>query len=76
MGETLKKCPFCNGNAFLQGRFNYKQRSYFVCAKCNICGAQGKTYTSEEDPEEVDWNNSACNEAVTAWNMRYKEGAE
>lgn len=44
--------------------------------KCEICGSQGKITKSKEDPEEIGWKNAACDGAVKAWNMRYKEAAE
>lgn len=71
METTLSKCPHCGGRATLTTRFNYKQRTYFVYVKCDICGAQGKAFTCSEDPELSNWNNVPCDDAVQAWNMRY-----
>lgn len=69
----IKKCPFCDGSACLTANYSYKCRSYFVYVKCDICGAQGKIYKSEEDPSADKWDNAACNDAVNAWNMRTAE---
>ena len=72
MEENFKSCPHCGADATLYGNYSYKARSYFVMCKCSMCGAQGKIYNSPEDPESVEWNNTACRDAVKAWNMRYK----
>lgn len=70
--QHLKSCPHCGGAAYLEQNYSYKARSYFVFVKCSICGAQGKVYNTEEEPA-AEWNNSACNAAAAAWNMRIKE---
>ena len=75
MSDYLKSCPFCGGMAALYANYSRKCRRYFVFAKCELCGSQGKICSSNEDPEEVDWNNKACNSAVNAWNTR-TNGAE
>lgn len=71
--ERLKGCPHCGGMACLNANYSYKARSYFVFVKCDICGAQGKIYTSPDDPEAAEWNNQPCKDAAAAWNMRAKE---
>lgn len=68
--ERLKPCPHCGGTGCLNANYSYKIRSYFVFVKCDICHAQGKSYRSEDNPDEVDWQNAACLDAVKAWNMR------
>ena len=65
-----KPCPHCGGDAFLTANYSQRVRRYFVYVKCDICGAQGKAYTSAEDPAEQEWNNEACYSAITAGNMR------
>ena len=65
-----RPCPHCGGNACLNASYNHKQKRYFIYVKCDICGAQGKIYTDPENPEIYDWNMPACQDAVTAWNMR------
>lgn len=74
----IKPCPHCGGGASLYDNYSRRYRSYFVFVKCDICGSQGKTYRSEIDPEEIDWNNDACEDAIRAWNMRdhSTEGAQ
>ncbi len=59
--------------AYLNANYSYKTRSYFVFVKCDICGATGKTTTSQEDPAAEEWNNDACNRAIEAWNLRAYE---
>lgn len=71
----IKPCPHCGGASTLHANYSYKTRSYFVMCKCSLCGAQGKIYNSEEDPESVNWNNRPCIDAVLAWNMRTGERA-
>ena len=68
--KTIKPCPFCNGTAWINATYSYKYRTNFVFVKCDVCGAQGKTYADKDDPELTGWNDSACNSAVSAWNMR------
>ena len=72
----LKYCPHCGGEAELYRNYSRRAGSYFVFVKCSMCGSQGKIYNTEEDPERTGWeDNTACQSAVRAWNMRYKEGA-
>lgn len=71
----IKTCPHCGGDASLIGKYASKARSYIVFCKCDICGAQGKVYNSQEDPQEKDWSNAACMDAVKAWNMRVADRA-
>lgn len=61
------------GTATLTANYSYRIRKNFVFVKCDICGAQGKIYNSEEEPEEVNWDNQACRDAIEAWNMRNGE---
>lgn len=68
--ERLKGCPHCGGGACLNSNYSYKTRCYFVYVKCDICGAQGKIYRSQEEPQAAGWNNQPCIDAVRAWNMR------
>lgn len=73
MTSNIKLCPHCGGVSYLSSNYSYKTRSYFVFVKCDICGAQGKIYNSDDEPAAVEWHNEACNSAVEAWNMRYDE---
>jgi hypothetical protein len=63
-------CPHCGGDACLNQNYNYRKRTYFVYVKCEMCGAQGKTFTSEEEPQAAGWDNQPCRRAINAWNMR------
>ncbi len=72
----IKPCPHCGGPAFLNQNYSYRKRTYFVFVKCEMCGAQGKIYHSDEEPAAAEWNNQACDRAIVAWNMRTNEAAE
>ena len=71
--EDVSKCPFCGSQAALYANYSYKSKCYFVFVKCMLCGSQGRIYKSKEDPEETDWKNHACIDAMSALNMRFKE---
>lgn len=68
--DSIKACPHCGGTACLNANYSYKTRTYFTFVKCDICGAQGKVYSSPEDSAALEWNNQPCIDAVGAWNMR------
>ena len=74
--QALKSCPHCGGIAYLTANYNSRYRRYFVVVKCDICGAQGKAYTSTDEPAAADWNNEACIDAAHAWNMRHEPKGE
>lgn len=74
--EIIKPCPHCGGTACLNANFSYKTRTHFTFVKCDICGSQGKIYSSIEDPYIAEWDNAACRDAIAAWNMRTSEGNE
>lgn len=69
----IKTCPHCGGTAYLNSTYSFKIRKYFVVVRCDICGAQGKAYASDNSPEEDNWDSVACNDAINAWNMRAGE---
>ena len=73
---TIKPCPHCGGTACLNANYSYKTRTYFTFVKCDICGAQGKLYSSPEEPAATDWNNGPCTDTIKAWNMRHNENEE
>ena len=73
MHDKMKPCPHCGGTAALNRNYSYRLRLWFVYARCEICGAQGKICREDEEPEPGDWHTSACDAAVEAWNMRTKE---
>lgn len=70
--KSIKQCPHCGGVAYLNSHYSYKARRYFVFVKCEVCGSQGKIYSSQDEPKAVSWNNDACNNAIDAWNLRVK----
>lgn len=72
---SAKRCPFCGGTASLfrtisQGRW---KNSYYTRVMCDICGSQGKSFRSDDDPAQANWETYECFQAVCAWNMRTKE---
>ena len=67
---SIKPCPHCGGSACLYSSYSSRHRLYFVFVKCDICGAQGKAFTSNDDPAEAGWSSNTCDYAVGAWNMR------
>lgn len=73
--ENIKNCPHCNGAAVLQSNYSSRYRAYFIFCKCTLCGAQGKTYSSKDNPVDEEWNTQTCEDAVAAWNMRYMPAA-
>lgn len=73
MQDSIKACPHCGGTACLNSNYSYKTRTYFVMCKCDICGSQGKIYSSREEPAAANWDNAACRDAISAWNMRTTE---
>ena len=68
--EELKKCPFCGGKACATANYSKRRNVYYVFIKCDVCGAQGKAYISEEDPAQNEWQSIACEDAQNAWNLR------
>lgn len=71
--EKLKPCPHCGGAASLAANYSYRHRTFFVFVKCDVCGAQGKLYSSEDTPEATEWKSRPCDDAAAAWNMRTDE---
>lgn len=68
--EGIRPCPHCGGVAWLTQNYNRRAKTYFVLVKCDVCGAQGKIYNSQEEPAATGWDNEACMSAIRAWNMR------
>lgn len=70
---NIKKCPFCGGDGELTQRYNSRNDNYFVFVACGMCNAQSKVFSSRDDVSKGNWNAKACEKAVKAWNMEYKE---
>lgn len=79
----IKPCPHCGGEAKLYRKFFPGYDPYlgtddepFICVECTCCEARGKGIPVKDDPCETDdgWDDpdvqSACIEAVAAWNLR------
>lgn len=69
---NIKACPHCGGNSDLNTYYSKRAKCYFVHVKCSICGARGKSYTCTDNPQDSA-DNKACEDAITAWNMRTGE---
>ena len=69
-GTTIMPCPHCGGVSALCSSYSNRRRIYFVFVKCEICGAQGKTFADDVDPYENEWSDMPCENAIAAWNMR------
>lgn len=67
--EELKKCPFCGGDASIVNSYSQIRKRIFVYVRCDICLAQGKTFTTGKNAEMGE-NNPANKYAVNAWNIR------
>lgn len=72
----IKTCPHCGGNGGLVQSYNYKSKTFFVCVKCEVCGAQGRAYKCESEPAADGWESQPCQYAVNAWNLRNKAADE
>ena len=72
--DSLKKCPHCGGKARAQSNYSQTANGYFIFIRCTVCGSQGKTCFSPTDPEYDEYENKALHDAISAWNMRIKEG--
>lgn len=64
----VRRCPFCGGKASL--KYNYSNSRYYIRVSCYVCEAQGKSYKSNENPNDSDWDSFECQEAIHAWNLR------
>ena len=69
----IKKCPHCGGESYLNSRYSVRCKGHMIFVRCEICGAQGKIYKAQADPETNGWNGAECLDAVNAWNMRTTE---
>lgn len=69
----IKTCPHCNGAASLRASYSNYTGSYFVCVKCEVCGATGKTVASQEPPRSEESASRAFSQAIEAWNLRAYE---
>lgn len=74
--KAILPCPHCGGRSCLYSNYSGRYRKYFVYVKCEVCGSQGKTYTTNDDPATTEWCDDVCDNAVGAWNMRFKVNPE
>lgn len=70
----LKACPFCGQETAALYRSSGRH-GVFLYVKCEFCGAQAKTYSTDLDYDDPEiWESSSANLAVRSWNMRDGEG--
>ena len=75
MDIELKSCLFCGEPYAITLRARYGRGRWIVFARCDMCGAQSRCFSCEEDPEIGEWSNDACYKAGAAWNKRPVGGA-
>ncbi|MCR5228445.1 MAG: DnaD domain protein [Eubacterium sp.] len=68
--SEIKRCPFCGATASLSANYSNRFETWFINVMCEECGSQGKTYTSNDHPENYNWDNDSCKNAINAWNKR------
>lgn len=71
--DKIKNCPHCNGVGEIQANYSRNNHCYFVFVKCTLCGAQGKVFSTTEEPAE---DMETVVKSISAWNMRYKESEQ
>lgn len=67
--KKLKKCPFC-GSREVYLNSKWARYGYMVFVKCDICGGQTRVFNSHTNPDDDDWENAQCKQAMAAWNRR------
>ena len=72
--KKIRNCPHCGGDAALLSDYSRNRDEYLIFGSCKVCGARGKIFYSWKDPRESDWDSDACNNALSAWNMRTNGG--
>ena len=69
----LKRCPFCNGDAFIyiqKSRYNN-----FCFVQCDTCSARSRVArTGYDEFEDAFFESDACDRVVRAWNRRAEDG--
>nr|DAR19827.1 MAG TPA: restriction alleviation protein [Caudoviricetes sp.] len=68
MHIEIYNCPFCGAEANIH--YQGYRKGYLVFCKCSLCEAQSKALHSDENPEDVDWLNQPCFDAIVRWNRR------
>ena len=71
----VKTCPHCGGDAILRATQD-ATGEWLICVECMLCGATGKGYLQDDDPDVIGWDTNACRKAVNAWNKRYTPPVE
>lgn len=69
---TLKKCPFCDGNAGFITNYNSNLHVYFIRVQCNFCKASAQAVSTTRNPETED-GSKAVIDAAYKWNKRTGE---
>ena len=73
--DELKNCPFCGGTE-VSFEYRYLSRNrykdYITFAKCEICGAQSRSFSFDSDYSTD--RDVAEDKALAAWNRRCSNG--
>lgn len=72
----MKPCPHCGGEPYIVTQYNKRLNKFMIYCRCDVCGAQGKTYASCNNPAEADWESPESESAISAWNLRTYERLE
>lgn len=68
----IKRCPFCGGLADVKSRWWSTAKTYIVFVQCQVCSAQTKAFTSEDNPVQHDWETPEVELAIDTWNKRVR----
>ena len=77
MMDELKHCPFCGSSEISfdyrsVGRNRYREDVFITFLKCDICGAQSRTFSF--DGNDIEDRNVAEGKSMAAWNRRCSDG--
>lgn len=73
----LKPCPFCGSGEISfdyrsVGRNRFREDVFITFLKCDICGAQSRTFAF--DGSDIEDRGFAESKATAAWNRRCSDG--
>lgn len=66
----IKPCPHCGGSGCLISKYSYRLKTYMVYVRCDVCGAQGRIYTTDSEKDFESWDSDTAYCAISAWNLR------
>lgn len=73
--SSLKKCPFCGGEAQIwMRRVSPYKPDGIIFVKCDLCGGTGKAVFYKNGYADEDWDSTHyAKSAIRAWNSRAEE---